>query len=321
MTSSATWARHRLHPEIFAEEALDFHPDPWQRAVLKDRTSKRLILNCNRQAGKSTIAAIRVLHEAYFKRNALCLLCGPGARASGELFKQFVKYRDMLDPDLKEDNATSCQFASGSRVVSIPGEPDTVRGFPGVTLLCCDEAARIPDPFYAATFPMVSVSKGTAILMSTPAGACGYFWKIWTDPEAGQGWTRHAITWRECPRIDPLWIAQERREKGDRYIQAEFEGQFLNLEGGLFLAGDIQWALEAGADLKPLFPGGIDGVLPSEYDHGPLDIMRDDPAPKPKPRHEYDPSCDPDLVSRARERISLDNSLPSLTAGRPWWSR
>jgi hypothetical protein len=46
-----------LDPVLFAKEALSFTPDPWQEKALR-WSGKRLLLNCSRQSGKSTTAAI-----------------------------------------------------------------------------------------------------------------------------------------------------------------------------------------------------------------------------------------------------------------------
>ena len=59
----------------------------------------------------------------------------------------------------------------------LPGGEDTVRGFSGVRLLIVEEAARVPDETYFASRPMVAMSGGRIILMSTPAGRRGFFFE------------------------------------------------------------------------------------------------------------------------------------------------
>ena len=49
--------RHALSPVAFATEVLGLELDPWQCGVLSS-TGKRDLLNCSRQAGKSTTAAV-----------------------------------------------------------------------------------------------------------------------------------------------------------------------------------------------------------------------------------------------------------------------
>ena len=65
--------RWALDPVAFATEALRIIPDPWQEAVLRS-SSQRLLLNCSRQAGKSTVAAILALHQALYHDASLVLL-------------------------------------------------------------------------------------------------------------------------------------------------------------------------------------------------------------------------------------------------------
>jgi hypothetical protein len=65
-----------LDPVLFAKEALSFTPDPWQEKALR-WSGKRLLLNCSRQSGKSTTAAILALHRAIFY---------PSSRAASSFF-------------------------------------------------------------------------------------------------------------------------------------------------------------------------------------------------------------------------------------------
>src|SRR5690606_13446717 len=105
-----------LDPALFAVERLGLDPDPWQERVLRS-TAPRLLLNCSRQSGKSTVAAVRGVHRAVYVPRSLVLLVSPSQRQSGELFR---KARDMirtLELKPREDSAASFTLANGSRVV------------------------------------------------------------------------------------------------------------------------------------------------------------------------------------------------------------
>ena len=67
-------------PLAFAA-SVSFVPDPWQRRVLTS-PGKRLLLNCSRQSGKSTVAALAALHQAHFHPGSLVLLVSPTLRQS-----------------------------------------------------------------------------------------------------------------------------------------------------------------------------------------------------------------------------------------------
>ncbi len=71
--------RCALDTVAFAEERLGFHPDPWQTKVMRS-PSKQILLNCSRQAGKSTVTAIIGLHRALYRPRSLVLLVSPSLR-------------------------------------------------------------------------------------------------------------------------------------------------------------------------------------------------------------------------------------------------
>ena len=63
------------------------NPDAWQRDLLRS-DSPRLPLNCARQSGKSTMAAILALHRAlYFSGSLMVMLAPAYARAKNFLRK------------------------------------------------------------------------------------------------------------------------------------------------------------------------------------------------------------------------------------------
>ena len=62
----------------FARRFLDFGADSKQAEILLS-TSKRGILNCSRQWGKSTVAAVKAVHRAYTQPDS----AGAGGGAGG----------------------------------------------------------------------------------------------------------------------------------------------------------------------------------------------------------------------------------------------
>jgi hypothetical protein len=53
-----------LDPIVLAQQA-GLEPDPWQADVLRS-TAPRVLLNCSRQSGKSTVSALLALHTALY---------------------------------------------------------------------------------------------------------------------------------------------------------------------------------------------------------------------------------------------------------------
>lgn len=237
-----------INPVKFAQ-SLGIDPDPWQRELLLS-TEKRVILNCSRQSGKSTITAILALHHALNNPGALILVLSPSLRQSGELFKKIMAcYKDLGKPVASEiETALSLQLHNKSRIVSLPGKEQTVRGFSGVSLLVVDEAARVPDELYYSVRPMLAVSQGRMILLSTPFGKLGFFFNEWTESVA---WKKIKITAYECPRIAPAFLEEERLALGDWWFRQEYLCEFSENVDAYFSNDEIMRAISK--DVKPLF--------------------------------------------------------------------
>ncbi len=73
-----------LSVPAFAEH-LGLDLDPWQREFLSS-SSKRILLNCSRQSGKSTMAAILALHTALYRPGSLVLCLAPSERQAKETY-------------------------------------------------------------------------------------------------------------------------------------------------------------------------------------------------------------------------------------------
>lgn len=240
-----------LDPMRFAVDELGFQPDTWQARVLT-WAGQRLLLNCSRQSGKSTTTAIKALHTALYVPGALVLMVSPSQRQSSELFRKVVDFMNRLDtrPALAEDNRLSLKFQNGSRVVSLPSSEATIRGFSGASLIIEDEASRVADELYFAIRPMLAVSGGRLVLMSTPYGKRGHFYTEWT--EGGNAWERIRVTANECPRIAREFLVEERRALGQYFYDQEYNCEFRDTLDQVFSTELIERALTD--KIKPLFP-------------------------------------------------------------------
>src|SRR5919202_743578 len=139
---------------------LGLEPDPWQLEVLES-THPRLLLNCCRQAGKSTTVALVGLAQALVVPYSRVLLLSRSFRQSSELFRIVLDFHRRLGrPLLRRGTAEELELENHSRVVCLPCREDTIRGFSRVSLLIIDEAARVPDELYRAVRPMLAVSGG-----------------------------------------------------------------------------------------------------------------------------------------------------------------
>ena len=236
--------------------ALGYEPDDWQANFLKSN-AKRVLLNCSRQSGKSTVTAVLALHEAIYKAGALILLLSPSFRQSSELYGKVIEGYLRLGNNPADDAlASELHLSNGSKIVSLPSSEKTIRGYSGVDLLICDEASRIPDDLYHAVTPMLAVSNGRLILLSTPYGQRGIYHELWVH---GTDYEKFMVTAYECKRISKEFLESERRVKPARIFRQEYMCEFLQTDDSVFSYDEVM-ALTSG-EVKPLFSGGDDGDL------------------------------------------------------------
>lgn len=259
-----------LDPVQFAR-LLGLDPDEWQRRLLlSEKEKKRILLNCSRQSGKSTIVAVLSLYHALNTPKALVLVLSPSLRQSGELFKKITSFYQSLNRPVpaETETALTLQLVNGSRIVSLPGKEGTIRGFSGVSLLIIDEAARVLDDLYYAARPMLAVSNGRIIVLSTPYGKRGFFFNEWTG---SRDWERVRITAKECPRISSEFLADERAAMPEHIFRQEYCCEFSETIDQLFSYDEVQQAITA--EVRPLFFDHGEDPVESFLAHaGPLDF-------------------------------------------------
>jgi hypothetical protein len=239
-----------LDPVTFAKEALGFVADPWQETLLRT-TERQVILNNSRQSGKSTVTAIKAVHRAIFTPDSLVLLISPSLRQSKELFGKVVGFLKSLEPQvfLDEDNKSSATLSNKSRIVSLPGDSATTRGYSSPSMILCDEAAFTSDELFLSIKPMLAVSRGQLILMSTPFGRRGFFYEMWQS--GGDAWQRISVPASDCPRISAAFLKQELESMSEWRFKQEYECVFCETSDQIFSFDTIRNAFDA--SVKPLF--------------------------------------------------------------------
>jgi hypothetical protein len=207
-------------------------PDPFQRELLRTEADRVLLL-CSRQLGKSTSTAFVALNTAYLNDDTLILLSSRTERQSGELFRKCTYWHKRLNlvPSVRE-MALTLELANGSRIIGLCGEGDNFRGYSDVKLALVDEASLVDDTVFTALLPMLVVSGGRLIALSTPWGKQGWFYTKFTSDDTS--WHRINGKAADSPRISKAALEQQRRDLGERKYSQEFENVFIESEGQLF---------------------------------------------------------------------------------------
>ena len=170
---------------------------PYQKKVILDN-SKVKILNFSRQIGKSWTAAYLATQKCLMKQNGLVIYLSTGQRAADESLKTCKKFGDAIkvlsDGKITYDSTASCiTYSNGSRIMTLPGKPESCRGWT-VDLLVCDEMAfwQQPDECWQAIVPALlnKIAGGDKeiIICSTPLGKNSLFFDLCQRAKVENDW-------------------------------------------------------------------------------------------------------------------------------------
>lgn len=240
------------------------NPDPWQSRYLASR-SKREMLLCSRQSGKSTASAAKALAVALTEPNSDVLLFSPTLRQSMELFRKIVWFWRTIGKPVRSAALTKTQLelANGSRIISLPDCSEGVVGY-SARLIVIDEGARVSDELYYSVRPMLAATNGDLLAISTPFGKRGWFFDEWERAEEADykgltpGFRQTLITAEHCPRIVAAqledgrsFLEEERRALGEVWYGQEYLCLFRDAVGAVFAKSVIDAALTD--EVPPLF--------------------------------------------------------------------
>lgn len=146
------------------------------------------MLGC-RQPGKSTITGVKTLWKAKSALGSLSLITCPAKDQSKELMHKIDGFiaMDPRLPMLVHDGAFEKAWITRSRILALPGTERSVRSYSKPQTIVIDEAARVDDRTIFALRPMMIRADTELIVLSTPQGKRGYFWRQWSK---GKGWKK-----------------------------------------------------------------------------------------------------------------------------------
>jgi hypothetical protein len=238
-------------PALFAERC-GLTLDPWQADFMRSDAS-RVILNCARQTGKSTVVAVRALHTALYLPRSTTVIVSPTQIQSAEMLRTVrMLYGRLVEDEhgaeLPAESVLKVEFRNRSRIRALPGSEKSIRGL-AAHLVIFDEASRVPDDLYAAARPMVATTGGAIVMLSTPHGRRGSFFDLWHSGDPA--WSRISVPASACPRISADFLAGERKELGEARFSEEYLLEFLDSETAAFSTAIIDAAFDDG--VRPLW--------------------------------------------------------------------
>lgn len=183
-----------MHPRI---KALML---PYQNRWLADSSALKIWL-ASRQIGKSFALSMEAVMLALESRSNNMILSS-SERQSNEVMQKVYSHLRYLKASsggviaAGSANREEIALENGSRIISLPANPDTVRGFSGNVFL--DEFAfhREGHAIWRAMFP--AVTRGFKVrVTSTPGGLQNMFHQLWAA-DGGNGFSRHRTTIHEA---------------------------------------------------------------------------------------------------------------------------
>ena len=172
----------------------------FQNRWMADRQRFKIGL-MSRQVGKSFIISLEAVDEA-METGQDWVLLSAGERQSKELMrnvKMHCQAYSIAASDIEPDSFLASDgirytiltiyLPNGARIIGLPANPDTARGFPANVLL--DEFAFHRDSrlIWRALYP--TISRGYKIrIVSTPQGLGNKFHSLWTSDN---NWSKHFV--------------------------------------------------------------------------------------------------------------------------------
>src|SRR3990167_10147971 len=189
--------------------------DEWQKRILE--TEGNIVLRSGRQAGKSTIISIKAAEYAVANPNKSIMIIASVERQAYLLLERtltylYENYKDKIKKGKDKPTKHEIKFKNGSIIRCLPtGQSGYgIRGYT-VHLLIVDEAAFVNEDVWQAVTPMLSVSAGIMILLSTPHGKQNFFYRCFND----DSFSKFHINSEEIVKIRPIsesWTELQREK-------------------------------------------------------------------------------------------------------------
>jgi phage FluMu gp28-like protein len=230
---------------------------PYQRAWVEDGSRWKIWLAA-RQIGKSFAAACEVVRDCHLRPGTTWVVLSAGERQALEFMEKVRCWTEAFGlalEDYAEERAAAeavlksagVRYANGSRVIALPANPDTARGYSANLVL--DEFAFHQDSaaIWRAILPSITNALRGELkvrVLSTPNGQGNAFYRLWSDgsdkseesdqsdrPDGSRAaWSRHRTTINEAAAAGlPVNVEELRRQLNDADGWAqEFECQFVD---------------------------------------------------------------------------------------------
>ena len=222
--------------------------DPWQEQFLNTKGDK--ILCTGRQVGKSLVCSLDCCEFAINNPTTKpIVIIAPTERQAYALFDKVLNHllqyypREVVTKGKKRPTQTRITLRSGVEIYCLPvGTSGLGIRFLTIGRLYIDEASRLPENCWEAITPALLTTGGDTIVLSTPFGCQGEFYRIWINKDgAYDSFTRFSMdservvseriiceTWKEIQKEKALMrLEQAKKRMSNRQYMQEYMGRFV----------------------------------------------------------------------------------------------
>lgn len=199
--------------------------DPWQKGLINSEGD--VVVISGRQCGKTTATSILAAKTALKNPNEHIVIGAYVIEQAEIIFRKIHEYVLEKAPNMIKGRVTlNVMQLTNNSVIRCRPIGDTGAGMRGysATMLIIDEAAFVPNRAWEAIEPVISVTKGRAILLSTPQGKRGFFYKASVNKE----YLRFQVSARDCPRHTKKFLDRKEAEMSPIAFATEYLGEFID---------------------------------------------------------------------------------------------
>lgn len=212
---------------------------PYQEQLLRDYCEYRynLILKA-RQLGITTTTAAFIAWMMLFQQSKTILNVATKEAVSivmVDMVKSMISYLPkwmiLAEVDLANVKTLSFRKPNGSKLTAAATSKDVARSN-ALSLLVVDEAAHVDklEELWESMEPAISAG-GKCIILSTPNGADGLFYKLCQDAQEGlNDFHLTTLSWDVHPERDVKWFKDMTRTLTKRQVAQEYQCSF-NMSG------------------------------------------------------------------------------------------
>ena len=208
--------------------------DKWQKDYIQ--AEGNCFLLCGRQSGKTTAMSIKFGDRAVNNPKSIIGMFAYTEKQAYNLFFKTLMYLRAVHPNMlimkgsKKPTKHVIHLKNGSMIMchAVGLDGAGIRTFT-LTDLVIDEAAPMNREVFTSLTPMLSVTKGSMDISSTPKGRHGYFYECSDQcPKVRKNFTRFYINGEDCPRHDKDFLEDEKASMTKLEYAQEYVAEFLD---------------------------------------------------------------------------------------------